>query len=214
MSTAAVADPSEPTAFGEGWSPSRRLSLKQARMRSRLTHSLRFLFVGLAAASIASVFVYTTAYSIAGGFRTATPEPASEQVTMVQPRFTGRLSDTLTYQITADRATREGGLDGPIALQNPVYAEETGRVVLAPNGFYDSLAGRIELSDGVTFTTQDGDRFTSHSAVVDVESGVLRGETEIVGEGPLGVVRADAYELHQSDGRFIFRGRVRGVIPE
>ena len=211
--TTATATSSLP-ATAAGWGPSRRLSLKQANARSRLVHTMRFVFVGLAAASLASVFVYTTAYSMAGGFTFQRPAEATASITMVQPRFTGRLDQDATFQLTADDASRDGPNDGPISLNAPVYRETSGRIVLAPSGAYDAAAGHINLTGGVTFTDGSGNRFTSQNADIDVENRVLRGNAEIIGDGPLGVVRADAYELYTDGGRFVFRGNVRGVLPE
>lgn len=195
------------------WHPNRRLTLQQARGRSRLVHFLRFLFTGLAAASLASVFVYTTLYSYSGGFSRTEVSPSSEQVTMVQPRFTGRMNDDILFQLTAADAQRASEESGPIALNGPVYRESGGRVMVAPNGVYESTDGLIRLSGGVTFTDGSGNRFTSSDAVIDTRNRTLTGTAQIIGEGPLGVIRADAYELRDADGSIAFRGRVRGILP-
>jgi lipopolysaccharide export system protein LptC len=196
------------------WSPGRRMTLKQARARSRLVQAMRFLFVGLAFASLASVFVYTTLYSASGGFeRTAPADPGGEAVTMLQPRFTGRLDDETSYQLTAADAQRPTEEEGPISLNAPVYRESRGRVIVAPNGAFTEEEGVIRLTGGVTFTDESGNRFTSSDAVIDTRNRILRGNAEIIGEGPLGVVRADAYEIQDSNGTMIFRGRVRGTMP-
>lgn len=195
------------------WHPNRRLTLQQARGRSRLVHFLRFLFVGLAAASLASVFVYTTLYSYSGGFARTEVAPTTEQVTMVQPRFTGRLNDDILFQLTASDAQRQSEDSGPISLNAPIYRESGGRVMVAPNGVYQSADGVIRLSGGVTFTDESGNRFTSSDAVIDTRNRTLTGTAQIIGEGPLGVIRADAYELRDMDGSIVFRGRVRGILP-
>ena len=215
--TVAVAEAPLPEASApaaDGWGARRRLTLTQARRRTRLIHALRFVFIGLAVASLASVFVYATAHSVAGGFRIERPDAATPEITMLQPRFTGRLSEELSYQLTADQAVRATAEEGPITLQGPVYREETGRLIVAPNGEYDPLAGRIVLTGGVSFSADGVDRFSSSTATIDLENRVVRGETEIVGEGPLGVVRADAYELRDGDGVIVLRGRVSGILPE
>lgn len=195
------------------WHPNRRLTLHQARARSRLVHILRFLFTGLAAASLASVFVYTTIYSYSGGFARTEPGPSSEQVTMVQPRFTGRLNGDVLFQLTASDAQRASEVSGPISLNGPIYRERGGRVMVAPSGVYEPTDGIIRLSGGVTFTDLSGNRFTSSDALIDTRTRTLTGSAQIIGEGPLGVIRADAYEVRDSDGSITFRGRVRGVLP-
>jgi len=196
------------------WSPGRRMTLNQARMRSRLVQVMRFLFVGLAFASLASVFVYTTLYSVSGGFERAAPvDLGGEAVTMLQPRFTGRMGEDVSYQLTATDAQRPTEETGPISLNAPVYRESQGRIIVAPSGAYAEENGVISLSGGVTFTDENGNRFTSSEAVIDTRNRILRGNAEIIGEGALGVVRADAYEIQDSNGTIIFRGRVRGTMP-
>ncbi len=198
----------------EGWNPGRRMTLKQARARSRLVQVMRFLFVGLAFASLASVFVYTTLYSASGGFaQAAHVEATDEAVTMLQPRFTGRVNEDISYQLTATQAQRPGEETGPINLNAPVYRESGGRVIVAPSGAYTEDAGVIQLTGGVTFTDEAGNRFTSSDAMIDTQNRILRGTAEIIGEGALGVVRADAYEIQDATGTIIFRGRVRGTMP-
>jgi lipopolysaccharide export system protein LptC len=210
----AMAEAAAQSVQTSSWSPGRRMTLKQARGRSRLVQVMRFLFVGLAFASLASVFVYTTLYSMSGGFeRTATAEVGGEAVTMLQPRFTGRLNEETSYQLTATEAQRPAEDAGPINLNAPIYRESQGRVIVAPSGAYAEEEGMIRLTGGVTFTDEAGNRFTSSDAVIDTRNGILRGNAEIMGEGPLGVLRADAYEIQDSTGTIIFRGRVRGTMP-
>jgi hypothetical protein len=118
------------------------------------------------------------------------------------------------YQLNAAEAERPRDGAGPMQLNAPMYQESTGRIAVAPTGVYDPAAGRIELTGGVTFTDSGGTRFTAESAVIDLDQRVLTGNVRITGDGPLGVVRADAYELHDGERRLVLRGRVRGMIPE
>jgi hypothetical protein len=43
---------------------------------------------------------------------------------------------------------------------------------------------------------------------------VLRGERGVTGTGPLGVVRADAYELRTDGSELRLSGGVRGQVPD
>ena len=195
------------------WEPKRALSLRAARRRSRLIAGLRRLFVAAAGASFASVFVFMALYAIEGGF-TRSVYSSAEPLRMINPRFVGRTDRGGPYQITAEAAERSRGANQPIDLIAPVYRTETGTVMLAPRGVYDEAAQRLVFQGEVLFADQGGNRFTTPNMMVDLDRGALVGEGGVTGAGPLGVVRADAYELRETDRALVLHGRVRGQIPD
>ncbi|MDX2275126.1 MAG: LPS export ABC transporter periplasmic protein LptC [Hyphomonadaceae bacterium] len=196
----------------QAWEPRRASSLRAARRRSRLIAGLRRLFVAGAGASFASVFVFMALFAIEGGFN-RNFYSAAEPLRMINPRFVGRSESGGPYQITAETAerSREGE---PIQLVAPVYRTETGTVMLAPRGVYDEANQRLVFNGEVLFADRGGNRFTTPNMVVDLEQGTLVGQSGVRGMGPLGVLRADAYELREGDRALVLRGRVRGQIPD
>lgn len=195
------------------WEPKRALSLRSARRRSRLIAALRRIFVAAAGASFASVFVSMALFAIEGGFNRSF-YTAEEPLRMINPRFIGRTERGGPYQITAETAERARGDGQPIELVAPVYRTETGTVMLAPRGVYDEAAQRLVFQGDVLFADRGGNRFTTPNMTVDLEHGALVGQGGVTGAGPLGVVRADAYELRESDRALVLRGGVRGQIPD
>lgn len=196
----------------QAWEPKRASSLRAARRRSRLIAGLRRFFVAAAGASFASVFVFMALFAIEGGFN-RNFYSAAEPLRMINPRFIGRTQTGGPYQITAETAerNREGE---PVQLVAPVYRTETGTVMLAPRGVYDEANQRLVFNGEVLFADRGGNRFTTPNMVVDLERGTLIGQSGVRGMGPLGVLRADAYELRQNDQALVLRGRVRGQIPD
>lgn len=196
----------------QSWEPQRAGSLRAARRRSRLIAGLRRVFVAGAGASFASVFVFMALFAIEGGFN-RNFYSAAEPLRMINPRFVGRTESGGPYQITAETAerTRDGE---PIQLVAPVYRTEAGTVMLAPRGVYDEANQRLVFNGEVLFADRGGNRFTTPNMVVDLDQGTLVGQSGVRGMGPLGVLRADAYELREEDQALVLRGRVRGQIPE
>ncbi|MGE0597264.1 MAG: LPS export ABC transporter periplasmic protein LptC [Hyphomonadaceae bacterium] len=195
------------------WEPRRASSLRSARRRSRLIAGLRRFFVASAGACFASVFVFMALHAIEGGF-TQNYYSSAEPLRMINPRFVGRTERGGPYQITAEAAERPRGEGQPIDLIAPVYRTETGTVMLAPRGVYDEMAQRLVFQGEVLFADSGGNRFTTPNMTVDLGRGALIGEGGVAGAGPLGVVRADAYELRDGDRALVLKGRVRGQIPD
>jgi lipopolysaccharide export system protein LptC len=195
------------------WEPRRALTLKHARRRSRLVAALRRFFVAAAGASFAAVFVFMGLYAIEGGFN-ANQYAASEPLRMINPRFIGRTDRGGPYQISAEMAERARGEGQPIELIAPVYRTEAGTIMLAPRGIYDEMAKMLVFDGEVLFADSGGNRFTTPHMVVDLSAGTLAGRGGVTGAGPLGVVRAGAYELRDSDRALVLRGGVQGQIPD
>lgn len=195
------------------WEPHRALTLRRARRRSRLVAALRRFFVAAAGASFASVFVFMALHAIEGGFNAGQYAP-TEPLRMINPRFIGRTETGGPYQLSAEMAERQPGENQPIELISPVYRTEAGTIMLAPRGVYSEAANTLVFDGEVLFSDTGGNRFTTPSMVVDLESGTLTGRGGVTGAGPLGVLQADSYELRHSDRALVLRGNVRGQIPD
>jgi lipopolysaccharide export system protein LptC len=195
------------------WEPSRALTLKAARRRSRLIAALRRFFVAGAGASFAAVFVFMALYAIQGGFNAGVYAEA-QPLQMLNPRFIGRTENGGPYQLSAEIAERQPGENQPIALVAPVYRTEAGTIMMAPRGIYDELAKTVVFDGEVLFSDTGGNRFTTPGMEVDLEAGTLTGRGGVTGAGPLGVLQAESYELRDSDRALVLRGGVRGQIPD
>lgn len=193
------------------WEPHRALTLAEARKRSHLVAVLRRAFVGLAGASLASVFVFMALSGPGGGFLGLGGEARPLQVT--NPRFTGATASGRAYQITADTAVKETAASPELQLAAPVYRTIEGHTLVAPRGIYDETQERLRMDGGVLFSDASGNRFSSPSMDIDLNGGRIVGTRGVTGAGPLGVVRADAYEIRNSDRALVLHGRVSGQVP-
>lgn len=197
------------------WTPSRRLSLAQARRRSRRVVMLRTLFLALAVVSAAALVGALAGNALDRGGRGTTSLNASEVVTMLNPRFSGRDAFGRPFVLTADTAQRQRGNSDVIELSNPRLVDDQNRVVTAPRGLYDQRVQTLELFEQVRAEEADGYVFNSTQAKFFVTENRVEGAAPLEGSGPIGDVRADTYEILEDGASIRLTGRVRTTLyPE
>jgi len=194
------------------WAPQRQMTLAQARRRSSIVGFLRVFFVVCAAAAAGIMIGPIVASSLDGAGQRTVQLEASEVVTMVNARFTGRNIAGEAYTITADTARRRVADSSIIDLHNPKLIDETGTEVIAPTGVYNQNAGYLDLYEAVRVNDGQGYAFTTSAARVFVQEGRVAGLNPLRGNGPLGDVRSDSYEIVDDGDRVILRGNVDMTI--
>ncbi len=194
------------------WAPQRQMTLSQARRRSAIVGFLRVFFVVCAAAAAGIMIGPIVASSLDGAGQRTVQLQANEVVTMVNARFTGRNIAGEAYTITADTARRRLADSSIIDLTNPKLIDETGTEVIAPSGVYNQNAGFLDLYEAVRVNDGQGYTFTTTAARVFVQEGRVAGLNPLRGNGPLGDVRSDSYEILDDGDRVILRGNVDMTI--
>lgn len=211
MSMAAELSPA-PERGSRAWEPRRQLSLAQARRHTRLMRAFRNGFIALAALSGGSVLAFAVLHSLSQGAVSTAAVRSEEAVELIRPRFIGRDAKGREYSVTAETAIRKLGETSVVELDRPAFQNALGQNLSAPRGEYDSTGRVLSLEGGVVFSDGEGDRFETPSARIDVSLSVVSGEQGLTGGGPLGAVRADAYEIAGEAQRVSLRGNVRGEI--
>ncbi|GAB5458080.1 MAG: hypothetical protein Hens3KO_11100 [Henriciella sp.] len=194
------------------WAPRRQLSLAQARERSQLVGFLRIGFVVAAAISAGIMIGPIAASSLGSGVDGPVRLAADEVVTMVNPRFTGRNVAGEAFVITADTARRRAADSSVIDLTNPHLVNESGTEITAPTGIYNQNAEYLDLYRAVEVNDGQGYTFKTTAARVFVQDGRVEGLEPLSGNGPLGDVRSDSYEIVDDGDRVILRGNVDMTI--
>lgn len=194
------------------WAPQRQMTLEQARKRSRLVGSLRMAFVAGAAVSAGVMVGPMAATAISGASYQPERISASEVVTMVNPRFTGRNVAGEPFEITARTAQRRLDDASVIDLTDPRLEDQNGTIVTALEGVYHQNDEFLDLYKDVQVRDPEGYVFGTSAARVFVQEGRVRGLEPLDGAGPLGDVRADAYEIVDEGDRVILRGCVYMTI--
>lgn len=190
------------------WAPQRQMTLAQARRRSSTVGLLRMAFVAGAAISAGVIIGPMAATTLSGPGQHIDQLEGDEVVTMVNARFTGRNISGEAYVITAEAAQRRRADPSIVNLTNPRMVDDKGTEVSAPVGVYYQNAEYLDLFQAVRIRDRDGYEFTTTAARVFVQEGRVHGLEPLSGNGPLGDVRADSYEIEDDGDRVIFRGNV------
>ena len=165
------------------------------------------LFVSGATIS-AGVLIGSLAASVISGTDHRVDFSSAQIVTMQNPRFTGRDADGKPYVITADTAQRNGANPSLIELVNPALDDGLNGTVFSPSGMFDQDAQILELFEEVVMTDAGGNRFVTSHARMFVQENRIVGLQPLDGEGPIGKIRADSYEIRDGGELVIFRGNV------
>jgi hypothetical protein len=98
-----------------------------------------------------------------------------------------------------------------VSLETPQANLKTHRgadiVVTAATGIYQSQVQLLDLFGKVTLVHQDGTRFVTDSARVDVANNTAEGSDPIAGEGPSGNVKAEGFRILDKGDTIIFTGK-------
>jgi lipopolysaccharide export system protein LptC len=134
------------------------------------------------------------------------------QVRMVNPRFTGRDSGGTPFVISARSAERPETGSPITELLAPQFdfsvKDSPASMVRSDRGVFDQEARTLDLLDGVRFSTDSGYLFESEHARVFVDEGRVVGERVVMGEGPLGSIRAQSFEIREGGDIVVFTGSV------
>lgn len=198
------------TAPDPGW----LARLQAARRRTKFVKTFKKLLV-LAMLLLGGAVGFFIVLSTINPPPAIDPAQVSGQVRMVNPRFTGRDSDGAPYVISALSAERpEFATAASTATQllSPrldfTGQDSPSSTVEAARGTYDEAARTLDLHDGVNFATDNGYRFESEHARVFTDDGRVVGDRMIMGEGPLGSIRAQGFEIGEGGDRVAFLGDV------
>ncbi len=190
------------------WAPQRQMTLAQARRRSSMVGLLRMVFVAGAAISAGVIIGPIAASALSGSGQQIDSIAADEVITMVNARFTGRNIAGEAFVSTAEEARRRRADPSVINLKNPRLVDDKGTEVSAPVGVYYQNQEHLDLFQDVKVRDGEGYEFTTTAARVFVQDGKVQGLEPLSGNGPLGDVRADSYEIEDDGDRVILRGNV------
>ncbi len=196
------------------WEPKRATTLSQARQRTAFVRTLRFVLIAITA-GIVGLVILQIATSVLGEVE---PEEITigENARMINPRFTGRDEGGSPFVVTADVAIRRQGASVNLTeLERPRLDYEMIEAlgpeadgVLAQSGLYDSENRILDLDTDVRFRTASGYEFVSQTARLLLDEDRVIGDSPVEGTGPMGDIRAEAYEILDGGDRVVFTGQV------
>ncbi|MDO9336614.1 MAG: LPS export ABC transporter periplasmic protein LptC [Caulobacteraceae bacterium] len=205
MTAAASIPHSRPTTGLEAW-----------RRRSAVIRLLRWALPALMGALVIALAGYFTLSSIQAGKQT--PKVTQTEIKLVGARFMGRMADGRSFLIGAGQAARSDTVMEQVVLADPVLTlgGETGAPsrMTARRGVYDEKTRILRLSGDVRIDNGQGQRVATNDSIIDTRTGKISGEQGFVGDGPLGQVKANSYDVDRDTGRVTMKGRVRARIEK
>jgi lipopolysaccharide export system protein LptC len=188
------------------WGPRRATSLKEARKRTALVHILRLLFT--IGAVLSAGWLLGTIIESSLRERHAQPGTAGLSITVHGPRFDGFDDNDRPYTLTAATAQRRRDNPGLVDLVNPRLKDAASSTVQARTGIWNTELEVLDLSGDVVMTDAGGYTFTSQKTRMYVKENRVEGQEPLNGFGPVGEVRADAYEVLDDGNRIVLKGNV------
>ncbi|MFI4966645.1 MAG: LPS export ABC transporter periplasmic protein LptC [Caulobacterales bacterium] len=189
--------------------PSRRISIKRWRRRSRVIATLRIVLpalIGLILVGLGGSVAYNALTA-----QHTPPGSASDPIRLVRPRFIGRDKRGRPFVLTSATATRDPQNDQRVYLDKPVLVlDEDGPDPLhitSGAGVFHEDTGRLEVSRGVRLSSAHG-AFNTAQSVFDTKTGELVGSGPVQGAGPLGEIQAKSYGVYDKGARMVFSGGV------
>ena len=205
------------------WEPKRTLTLEAARRHTERIRLLRRVLIG---ASVAMVGLLVF-YFMSQGSEVVIEDDPDTSVRMINPRYSGRTSDSLPFYLTSATATRELENRTEVDLRLPVleFIRAEGAAssfVEADLGTYDDVNKILDLRTDMTLEemerrnvileTDDGYRcVTTHARIYPREKRII-GEDPIRCTGNFGEVSGQAYEITDNYEVFIFKNGMDGII--
>lgn len=190
---------------------------------SRRVDQLRFTLPAIAMSLLAVVMVWPW---LAGGYNglivpvfKSAADHAHDAMRMSKPRYMGKTGEAEAYEVTASSAVLDPANPDRIHLDelHAVFEPARSSAVLlrADEGIYLRKQNRLELDGGLELTFGEGYRFATESAEVDLKRGRVFGAQPVTGEGPVGSLAADKFDIEDGGNRFRFGGGVKVTIwPE
>lgn len=136
---------------------------------------------------------------------------------MLKPHFQGMDDKDQPYTVIADKATQ---LDkDTVQLENiradmlhSKQSKESWMALNAGSGELHMEKRHMTLTGGVNLFYDGGYEFRSDHAQVDIAQGSAYGDSPIEGQGPMGTLKADRFEVEQRGKVLRFNGSVRMKI--
>jgi lipopolysaccharide export system protein LptC len=194
----------------------------EARRRSRLAadrHSRRVALLKYVLPVIgAALLVVVAAWpqlgglweSVRLGFSVIDLREARE-LRMLNPRYAGIDRFNRPYVVTSAVGRQVPSRDDLMSLERP-RAEMTMRagalvVMTAATAMYQAQTQLLDLFDDVTVTHENGTRFVTKTARIDVSASTAEGHDSVSGHGPSGDITAQGFRILDKGERVIFTGK-------
>lgn len=140
----------------------------------------------------------------------------TNDLAMIKPRLSGTDASGNLYVVTADAAIQDGtnarrarlrNVQADITLKNGGWLSAS-----AGSGQLDIDAKKLVLSDNIAIYTDSGYELHAKGVTADLGKGIMRGDKAVNGQGPLGTLHADRFEIDHKGKLIRFLGHVKMML--
>lgn len=93
-----------------------------------------------------------------------------------------------------------------------ILANGDHMAIEAERGILSRTAETLVLDGGVSISSEDGYRFFTSRAEIDLRASIASSDQPVEGSGPIGRINADSFQLDQLNRTYLFEGRVKLVV--
>jgi len=145
----------------------------------------------------------------------------ARELRMVNPRYAGLDRFNRPYVVTADIGRQVPDRDDVMALERPkaVMTVHGGAsvVITAATGIYQSQAQLLDLFEDVNLVHEDGTRFVTRRAHLNLSDNTAEGHDPVEGHGPSGDIAGEGFRILSKGDTIIFTGQssllLKGTKP-
>ena len=135
----------------------------------------------------------------------------ARELRMVNPRYAGLDRFDRPYVVTAAYGRQVPDRNDIMALERPkaVMTVHGGAsvVVTAATGIYQSQAQLLDLFEDVNLVHEDGTRFVTRRAHLNLSDNIAEGQNPVEGHGPSGDITGDGFRILSKGDTIIFTGQ-------
>jgi lipopolysaccharide export system protein LptC len=135
----------------------------------------------------------------------------ARELRMLNPRYLGTDRLNRPFVVTANVAHQVPDRQDLMSLEAPRADMKTHAgadiVVTAATGMYQSPAQLLDAFGDVTLVHQNGTRFVTERARLDIAHNAAQGDDPIEGHGPSGDVKAQGFRIFDKGDTVLFTGR-------
>jgi lipopolysaccharide export system protein LptC len=200
-----------------GESPHRAVDLRRTR-RSRFVGFMKLSLPLAALVLVGLIVAWPQLYARYDGLGLsfAKIEVNSQEIRMASPRYQGIDASGRPYLVTADTAIQVGANHEIVKLEH-IHADmalEGGgwATLTANNGVYHEDTKMLWLNGDVSVYSDNGYEFHGPTATCDMNSGEVTSDDPVRGQGPTGLLNANAFWLADKGNHMRFTKGVRMTL--
>jgi lipopolysaccharide export system protein LptC len=140
----------------------------------------------------------------------------ARELRMLNPRYAGVDRFNRPYVVTSEIGRQVPNRDDLMSLERPraeiLLHRGASVVVTAATAMYQSQVQRLDLLDEVNLIHENGTRFATQSARVDVSTNTAEGHDPVTGHGPSGDIAAQGFRILEKGDTILFTGKTNLLL--